>query len=275
MNITHRWIPLVLVGVCLAITATTWSACSAQPINGLFTSERVFNDDPTSVLVTSNTANTLGFPAIASISDAFSGAVSGTNRHDFLLSSDGGSSAHQFGIDDTFTLEAEVTLTAGANAPRKEAGLRLNSGIGDALFLVNSDAGEIVAFGGPFFSFGSNNGGNGYSPGDTILLGLTYTGGGDGVGGTPSTIEFYIDRLDGSGIMSSGPLPFTNLEGGLPNFTAGLYGQGGTLESTAPGDFLNVVFNDINASVIPEPASATILGLVTCVSVWFVRRRRA
>ena len=76
-----------------------------------------------------------------------------------LLSSDAGASANVFSIDDTFTFKAEVTMRVGANSPRKEAGLRLNSPVtGDVLFLLNSDAGEIVAFGGgaPFALFGNN-----------------------------------------------------------------------------------------------------------------------
>ncbi len=42
--------------------------------------------------------------------------------------------------------------------------------------------GEIVAFGGgaPFYIFGNNGGGNGYTPGTTILMGITERGGGDG-----------------------------------------------------------------------------------------------
>jgi len=55
----------------------------------------------------------------------------------------------------------------------------MNSPIGDMLFIVNSDAGEIVAFGGPFYLFGNNGGGNGYTPGTPILMGIEYLGAGD------------------------------------------------------------------------------------------------
>lgn len=116
-----------------------------------------------------------------------------------LASSDGGLTAHTFNIDDSFTFTTTLTLSDGFNSPRKEAGIRISSPItGDMLFLVNSDAGEIVTFGGPFHLFGNNGGGNGYTPGTPILLGITETGGGDGSGGIPDTIEFFINY--GAGI---------------------------------------------------------------------------
>jgi hypothetical protein len=185
-----------------------------------------------------------------------------------LASSDGGATAHTFGIDDSFTFTTRLTLTDGFNSPRKEAGIRFNSSIGDMLFLVNSDAGEIVAFGGPFFSFGNNAGGNGYTPGSTILLGVKETGGGDGIGGNPDTIEFFIDR--GTGIQTSGPLPWTNLEGGLPSFTVGVYVQG---DANANGDFVNGLFSNTTFTSVPEPGTLTLLGM-GLFGLLAVRRKR-
>ena len=127
---------------------------------------------------------------------------------------------------------------------------------GDMLFLVNSDAGEIVTFGGPFFLFGNNAGGNGYTPGTSILLGITERGGGDGVGGVPDTIEFFIDR--GAGIETSGALPWTNLEGGLPSFQVGVYEQGG---ASATGDFVDAVFTSTTFTTIPEPGTFALFGM--------------
>jgi hypothetical protein len=118
------------------------------------------------------------------------------------------------------------------------------------LFLVNSDAGEIVTFGGPFHSFGNNGGGNGYTPGTSILLGVKEIGGGDGIGGIPSTIEFFIDY--GAGIVTTGPLPWTNPEGGLPSFQVGVYAQG---HANANGDFINALFTDTTFTIsgVPRP----------------------
>ena len=228
----------------------------ADPVNGYAINSRVFNNDPASVLTI--TPPVINFnPASFNIHDQYSGPFGGANRHDVLASTDGGATAHTFGIDDSFTFTTRLTLTDGFNSPRKEAGIRFNSPIGDMLFLVNSDAGEIVTFGGPFHLFGNNGGGNGYTPGSSILLGVREIGGGDGIGGNPDTIEFFIDR--GSGIITTGPLPWTNLEGGLPSFTVGAYVQG---DANANGDFVNGLFTDTTfTTIVPEPASFSLLGL--------------
>jgi hypothetical protein len=196
------------------------------------------------------------------------------NRHDFRLSRDGVND-HTFDIDTSFEFSTLVNLSAGSNAPRKEAGIRINSNItGDALFIVNTDAGEIVAFGGgaPFKSFGNNGGGNGYVPGTTILMGIRMIGAGDGAGPGQNLMEYFIDRLPGvaGGEESSGYLPWTNLEGGPLDYTMGLYGQA-TPNLVAGGDFLNLNFNDI--TYVPEPTSAA-LGLIGLVGMLGLRRRR-
>ena len=227
-----------------------------QIINGYYTSPRVFNDNPGSTLTVTPAAPIGSNPATITIRDVYTGPFSGANRSDVLGSTDGGATARNFGIDDTFTFTTRVTLTDGFNAPRKEAGIRFTSSIGDMLFLVNSDAGEIVAFGGPFYLFGNNGSGNGYTPGTSILLGVKETGGGDGIGGNPDTIEFFIDR--GAGIVSSGPLPWTNLEKGLPSYQVGVYAQGG---ANANGDFINAVFSNTTFSTIPEPGTFSLVGM--------------
>jgi hypothetical protein len=239
----------------------------ADPINGYAINSRVFNNDPGSTLVI--TPPTINFnPATFNIHDQYSGPFSGANRHDILASSDGGATAHTFGIDDSFTFTTRLTLTAGANSPRKEAGIRFNSSIGDMLFLVNSDAGEIVTFGGPFHLFGNNAGGNGYTPGTSILLGVRETGGGDGIGGIPDTIEFFIDR--GSGIVTTGPLAWSNLEGGLPSFTVGTYVQG---DANANGDFINGLFTDTTFTTVPEPGTFSLIALGVA-GMLAIRRKR-
>jgi hypothetical protein len=157
-----------------------------------------------------------------------------------------------------------VTLDVGFNAPRKEAGIRINSSVtGDVLLLVNSDAGEIVAFGGgaPFHIFGSSGGGNGYTPGDTILLGISVAGSGDGPGGAPNRINYFIDRHDGMGIIESGFQPYENLEFGSTMANVGFYGQVTPDAMNMSTDFINANFDDIMYSPIPEPASVLLAGL--------------
>jgi hypothetical protein len=227
-------------------------------VNGLKVNPRVFNDHPDSTLniTSSNSVN----DGAATIDDRYTEGGPGVNRHDVLLSVNGGTTAAVFGIANRFTFETLVDLTGGANSPRKEAGIRLNSPItGDVLFIVNSDAGEIAAFGGggPFFSFGNNAGNNGYTPGTTILMGLTYIG---KSGANAATLNYFIDRDPGhaGGESSSGPLAFSDLELGSLNFNVGVYAQG---QSAGGGDFLHTDFTNIQFAVVPEPDTLSTLGL--------------
>jgi hypothetical protein len=251
-NHTMRKIHTIVIASAAMLAA---SSTSFGGINGLHENPRVFNDFPGSILTITNT-NTVN-PGMVTIDDRRLTGSGFANRHDVLLSSDHGVSAHTFSIDDSFTFSAEVTLDTGLNAPRKEAGLRINSPVtGDAFFLINSDAGEIVAFGGgtPFHIFGNNGGGTGYTVGDTILMGFTYTASGGGADGVPGTMEYFIDR--GSGIESTGPLAWSNAEGGPSDFEVGVYAM------ISPGDesdFATATFNTI--TFVPAPGSLALLAL--------------
>lgn len=256
-----------------ALAAVTLLPTSAMAqFNGLKVNTRVFNDYPTSTLTITNSNS---IPGSASIDDRnmTNASGNGANRHDILLSTDNGVTAAILSNNAPFTISADVTLTDGSNTPRKEAGLRINSsaisGVGDSLFIINSDAGEIVAFGGPFYNFRDAGGfaEPAYVPGQTITMGMIYRPGTPTTtGATPATIEYFINR--GGGIKSSGPLAFGNLEGGPVDFNVGFYGQGGSGNNA--NDFLHVTFNNINATV-PEPAS---LGLLSVGGLAMLSRRR-
>lgn len=242
-----------LIGFGLAATHGAYAQ-----INGYNVNPRVFNDNPGSTLTVTPADPINGNPATITIRDAFTGAFTGANRHDAVASSDGGVTSFNHSIDNSFVFTTRLTLTDGFNGPRKEAGIRINSPVtGDALFIVNSDAGEIVTFGGgaPFHIFGSNGGGNGYTPGNSILLGIREIGGGDGVGGIANTIEFFIDR--GAGIETTGPQPWSNSELGPVNFQVGVYVQGG---ANANGDFVNALFSNTTYSPVPEPGTSALVG---------------
>jgi hypothetical protein len=243
---------------CATLIGLAAVTVQGATINGYNTIPRVFNNDPGSTLTITPSAPIGVNPATININDTYSGPFGGANRHDVMASADGGATAYVHGIDDSFTFTTRLTLTDGFNGPRKEAGIRINSPItGDMLFLVNSDAGEIVTFGGPFHLFGNNGGGNGYTPGTSILLGIKQVGGGDGIGGIPDTIEFFIDY--GAGIVTTGALPWTNLEGGPLNYQVGVYAQG---DANANGDFVNALFsNTTYTSVVPEPGTFTLVGM--------------
>lgn len=247
------------------------SALGALQPNGITIAPRVGNGNPTSTLTITN-SNTN--PGNVTIDDrGFAGA--GTNRHDALASLDNGTTAYTFGVGDSFTISANFTLTSGtlgSGTPRKETGIEINgSPTGRALFIINSDAGEIVAFGGgmPFKSFGNNAGGNGYTPGTTITLGEIYR---PGTGGNKGTLEYFIDRNGpavAGGFETSGPLNITNVEGGPTNFTLGAYAQFSTNAAAAATDFGNVVINNLTVTT-PEPATLASLALGGLV----LRRRR-
>ncbi len=183
-----------------------------------------------------------------------------------------------------------MTLDGGVDVPNvKEAGLRINAPgegqtctpmdptpcTGDALFLVKTN-GEIAAFGGgaPFFSFSAGMGiTNDYIPGTPILLGMTMTAAGDGIGPADNTIEYFIDRLPGlpGGEETTGPLPWDNVEGGPAGYNLGVYVQGPPALGAVPPDFVSADFNDIR--FVPEPTSA--LMLITGLLAGCMLRRRA
>ena len=254
--------------VCAALIGLVVSHSANAQINGFKANPRVFNDNPGSTLTITPPAPINVNPANITIQDVYTGAFGGANRHDVLASGDGGLTAYNFSLGSSFMFTTRVTLTAGDNAPRKEAGIRMNGGpIGDMLFLVNSDAGEIVTFGGPFHLFGKNSTGNGYTPGTSILLGIIQKGG-NGI--TPSTTEFFIDR--GFGIETTGPLAWTNLEGGLPSYQLGVYAQGGSDGGAVVADYINAVFTGTTLTV-PEPSTLTLVAL-GLFGVWGLRRKQ-
>lgn len=242
MKQAPRTLRALAVGLTLALASPAWATLG---VDGLKINERVFNDHPESTLTVTN-----NYPTSLVIDDRDFVGVGGANRHDALASTDGGTTAAAFPITQGFNIKANVTLDVGSASPRKEAGLRINSGVtGDALFIINSDAGEIVAFGGPFYLFGNNGMANGYTPGDTIFMQMIYKP------GAPGTIEYRIDR--GAGIESSGLLPWTNLEGGPVNYNVGFYGQ--FQEDPDTSDFSTLTLEDMK--IVPEPASLALLGL--------------
>jgi hypothetical protein len=246
-------------GLFAIVTLIAAPFALAQPVNGITVNERVFNDFPTSAL-TVNNSNSINPGSVVIDDRGFDTSAGGfANRHDALMSSDSGATAHTFSIDDAFSLSAEVTLDVGSVSPRKEAGIRINSPItGDALFIINSDAGEIVAFGGgaPFTLFGNNGGGNGYTPGSTITMGVIYTPSGGGANGVPGTLEYFIDR--GLGIETTGPLDWANLEGGPVDFSIGFYSQ---VAPADDNDFSTASFNNITYTPEPSALIALLAGL--------------
>jgi len=206
-------------------------------INSAVIRSRVFNDYPGATFTGVN-----NYPSLISLSEANVVGASGfANRDDWRFSSDGGATDHLFNNNEYWSVSMTLTLTGTPTSPRKEGGFRLDSSVGgDGLFIVNTDAHEIVAFGGPlpFYSFG-----NTYNSGTPIVLGMTY----ENIGGTNGIV------YSANGVNSPF-LPMSNLEQGVIN--------GSTL-----GGYLQVV------GVVPEPSSIALVGL-GALSL-YLRRRRA
>jgi hypothetical protein len=87
-------------------------------------------------------------------------------------------------------------------------------------------------------------------------------------GATPASIEFFANYPALGGFVTTGPLAWSNLEGGPVNFQVGVYAQGGSGNNA--NDFFHAQFTNITAA-IPEPAS---LGVVSLCGLVLVARRR-
>lgn len=259
--------------ICLG--AGQMAFAQVTSINSARAFPREFNDDPTS-----NFTSTLTYPSLIQFSDQSvdnNGATGGfANRHVWRFSNNANPSgttgtAFAFTNDSFFDVSMSVTLS-GNNSPHKEAGYLFDTIGGQGQFIVNSDAGEIVAFGGPlpFYSFNTSSGLS-YTAGSTITLGMSY----------------FLDPSDNrrkiiyrAGSVSSPALVFDNLEQGIINNTT----LGGYLQTTInlnnPNNGAQATFGRISitdSNVIPEPSSLLLLGIAGAggLAVRARQRRRA
>jgi hypothetical protein len=220
-----------LVGLVLASALPT----SALPINSAVIHPREFNDIPSATVVSGGS-----YPSsLAFVEVGVSGPTGFANRDVWHFSADS-TTPYAFANDEYFTVSMEVTLTGFPGTPRKEAGFLLDSTIGgQGQFIVNTDAHEVVAFGGPFpfYAFPAT-----FDSGETITLGMTYFL--DSVTGLRSIIY----SADG---VNSPTLPFTNLEQGIDDgSTLGGYFQ----IVNDPANAMNagwVMFNNIEIAGVP------------------------
>jgi hypothetical protein len=287
-----------LVGgsACLLITS---SQLFSQVANGLYVMPRVYNDYPNSTETYTVNAGppivnpavpfgVAGLPSSVDMTDTnlLNSPASGfANLDEIVASTTGGASPYVASIDQGFTLSADVSVngtTTGSGTPRKEAGLRVISPVaGDALFILDTDASEIVAFGAgaPFYSFRPALEAD-YTPGQFIFMKEQYV---PAVGGTtganPGTMQYWAQLLNANlspagPLMTSGPLLYSNNEGGPTAYEAGVYDQAPDATTTS-ADSIAANFNNINASFtsVPEPISMGMLaiGAFSLLS----RRRRA
>jgi len=243
------------------------TAIASPAINGAVIQTRIWNDNPTSTVTTSNS-----YASSITIKDDQSGGGSGwANLHIVRLSADGGVTPASFANGDAFSFAADVTITGTGNA---EAGLEVSpwwSLQGDGKFMVNGQSGEIAAFGGrlPFYSFTSADGLH-YTLGDTIRMGVNYRP--NSLSSLdPATIEYVLTMA--SLTYSSGQIAFDQ---GNP---AEGHGEWGMLTPAQVGGYFQPQVWDTkweqvtfgNMDYVPEPATMALLGLG---SLFLARRRK-
>ncbi|RYG18095.1 hypothetical protein EON82_23055, partial [bacterium] len=222
---------------CAALLLGAASLAAAQ-IDSVKIAERVFNDDPGTVLVTTNT-----YPSLIRFNetglDGDGVAPEFANRHVFMFSGDSGASNLIFSNDTFFDISMDVTLDGLAGSV-KEAGFLLQTAGGDGQFILKTN-GEIAAFGGPlpFHQFTPN----GYVPGTTIRLGMRYF------------MEAGVRKITYTAGADSFTDTFSNLEQGIiDGTTVGGYAQFPIIDGNA-NNFGDAQFANFQASAVPEPSA--------------------
>jgi len=253
---------LICLATLVGLVAASGAYAQVSTINSAVVTPRVFNDVPGATFT-----GVTNYPSTISFSEAgVSQATGFANRDVWQFSNNGGASAYQFQNGDYFHASFNLTVTDTADSPRKEAGFLFSTvNDGDVQFIVNSDAHEVVQFGGiSFWSFNVNNGIT-YTTGQTIQLGLNYFLDGSGknalqffANGTPSPV-FEFGPTVGTGALDIGN-----------GSTLGAYFQ---IQNDAgnPSNGGTAVYQNINIAV-PEPSMLTLFGLGLLPLVF--RRRR-
>lgn len=252
----------VLGAIILCLTA---GAARAQisSINSAVIVPRVFNDIPGA---TGNYVNS--YPGSITLGESgVSQATGFANRDVWQLSNNGGVSAYAFQNGNFFDASFDLTVTDNADSPRKEAGFLFSTvNDGDIQFVVNSDAHEVVQFGGiSFYSFNVNNGIT-YATGQTIHLGLSYFLDGNGKNALQfSANGVYTPVFEFGPSVGSGALDIGN------GSTLGGYFQI-VNDPTNPNNAGSAVFRNI-AIAVPEPFMLALFGLGLLPIARLPRRR--
>lgn len=260
----NRWFRLAALSSAFLFVASGVVA-QVNSINSAVVQPRVFNDDPTSDFSFINNYPTSILLNDQSV-DRNGGAGGFANRHIWTFSNNT-TTSYRFQNNDYFEAFMEVTLDANPNSPRKEAGFLFDTLGGQGQFIVNTDAHEVVAFGGPlpFFAFPAT-----YDAGETVRLGLRYFQDVDG----KRKIVYSANGVE------SPAQAFGNLEQGIINNTT----LGGYLQvqilNTEPNNFGSALFADISIeglpAVVPEPSSLLTLGMgIVVPGLLLCRRRRS
>ena len=211
-------------------------------INSAVVTPRKYNDVPAATLTV-----VTNYPSLISINEQnVSSATGFANRDEWHFSRDGGKTAYPFQSNDYFQVSMKVTLVGDPATPRKEAGFVFNNPANDGgEFILDTDAHEVVAFGGylPFYAFPKF-----FNSGETVTMGITY----------------FRDQAGKNAIIytangtNSPPLEFSNTEQGvINNTTIGGYFQIQTT-STNPTNSGSASFANISIATAPQVSIATV-----------------
>lgn len=270
------------VVMMLAAVGGLAASAVAQDIsrfNGFQVNTRVFNDFAgTSLSINGTPEANPGTPSVFGFAgnsmrftEQFQQFQQGSfaNKHVAYLSSDGGNTAMGLSHVQSWSLELDISITAPAGAPRKEAGIRVENprpGLGytdEGLILVASD-GEVAVFGGvmPFTGLGSV-----YTLGTTAHLKFEFFAPGevDARGAYRLTFTDAVTGMHDSGLKiwgseADGTMGFNN------GTRLALIAQNQRNPLIADSSDINYS----NISVVPAPGSLAVVGLAALAG----RRRR-
>jgi hypothetical protein len=234
----------ILVGLCLAFTSGAYAQVNS--INSIQLNTRFNNAVPGATLTTVSS-----YPSLVKFTEANVSGSGFANGDGWFFSNNGGSSAYQFQNNDYFNASFDLTVTGDPTSTlRKEGGIIFNSAsVGTIQFLVDTDAGEVVQFGGiSFYNF--HPAVPTYVSGTTINMGMKYFLAGDG----NNALQFSA-----AGVLS----PVFEFSPG-----AGI-GNGSTFEGyfqivqdpAVPTNTGSGAFANISITSVPEPSTLAFLGL--------------
>ena len=248
-------------GTLLGVAIASGASAQVSTINSAVISSRVFNDVPGATLNVGTIYQPYPKPSSISFTEQGVSAPTGfANRDVWRFSNDSGTSAYQFQNNDYFSASMTLTLMGSPTSPRKEAGFLFSTFGGDGQFIVNTDAHEIVAFGGPlpFFAFPAT-----FNSGDTITLGINY------FLDSNTGLRSIIYSANG---VNSPILALSNLEQGIIDGTT-LGGYFQIVNDAADANNSGIaVFRNISITAVPEPSALALLGLAS-LPLLFRRRR--